>query len=451
MSIRLRLTLYWAAVLAAVMILGGMAVLLLFQRQQWARLDSALMEEADTTAEALARMGRAGDEIAIARKLSDERDLGPARRVMVVSGGAVIADFGSRAADLPVIAQPAAHAIVEGRRGIFRYAVVPFAIRGRSLYLADGVDATLVRDSITRLKRSLIILMPMLLALCVSGGYLLAGRALVPIATLAAGLAEIEPRDLSRRLAAGGIDDEVTRLTRAINALLERVERAATAERRFAADAAHELRTPLAVLRTGLEVTLARGRAEAEYVGALQSAWREVVALCRMADDLLALSRLDHEAAAERAPLDLRALVAEVIEAVEPLVQAKSLTLESDLDGPVPIAGNASHLRRLVINLLDNALKFTPAHGRVAVALAAHDGQARLSVTDSGPGIPADDMPLIFERFFRGKTRGEQGNGLGLSLCREVVRLHGGKITASNLAGGGSEFTVTMPCAPREA
>jgi len=87
----------------------------------------------------------------------------------------------------------------------------------------------------------------------------------------------------------------------------------------------------------------------------------------------------------------------------------------------------------------------------VAVALAAHDGQARLSVTDSGPGIPADDMPLIFERFFRGKARGEQGNGLGLSLCREVVRLHGGKITASNLAGGGSEFTVTMPCAPREA
>ena len=451
MSIRLRLTLYWAAVLAAVMIVGGTAVLLLFQRQQWARLDGALMEEADTASEALARMGEAGDEIAIARKLSDERDLGPARRVMVVSGGAVVADFGSPAADLPLIAQPVEHAIVEGRRGIFRYAVAPFVMRGRAVYIADGVDATPVRESIARLERSLIILTPMLLALCVSGGYLLAGRALVPIATLAAGLAEIDPRDLSRRLAIGGVDDEVARLTRAINALLERVERATTAERRFAADAAHELRTPLAVLRTGLEVTLARERSEADYVGALQSAWREAVALCRMADDLLALSRLDHEAAAERAPLDLREVVAEVVEAVEPLVQAKSLTLESNLDGPVRIAGNAGHLRRVVINLLDNALKFTPAHGRVAVELAAHDGQARLSVSDSGPGIPAEDMPLIFERFFRGKERGEEGNGLGLSLCREVVRLHGGKISAANLAGGGSEFTVTIPCGPRDA
>jgi signal transduction histidine kinase len=172
---------------------------------------------------------------------------------------------------------------------------------------------------------------------------------------------------------------------------------------------------------------------------------RETVALCRMADELLSLARLDREASIERAPVNLSALVREVAEAVEPLVQARNLTLRTSLDDDVFVDGNRDHLQRLLINLLDNALKFTPEHGRVSVGLNIAGAQAILRVADNGPGIPPDDLPFIFDRFFRGKNRAEHGSGLGLSLCREIVRLHGGKISAANGVDGGGEFVVMLP------
>ena len=252
---------------------------------------------------------------------------------------------------------------------------------------------------------------------------------------------------MSRRLEPGETDDEVARLTRSINALLERIERASNTERRFAADAAHELRTPLAVLRTGLEVALSRERTQHEYAEALGSAFEEVVALCTMADQLLTLARLDQEASTERERVDLGALVREVAGAVEPLVQAKPLKLTVNSEEAVIVEGNPVHLKRLVINLLDNAIKFTPAQGKLEIGTAARDGHATLRVADSGPGIPAEDLPFIFNRFFRGRARDESGNGLGLSLCREIVRLHRGEIAVANRGDGGCEFIVTLPLA----
>jgi two-component system OmpR family sensor kinase len=450
MSIRLRLTLYWAAVLSAVLLIAGVAVSLMFERQQWGGLDGALMEEADTAAETVARSG-GGSADEIARALSEERDLGPSRRTLLMRGsGEIVADFGNSSADLPATRrQQFVHGIVDGDHRVFRYAIVPVGLGQERVYLADGVDATPVRSSIARLQTNLLLLLPLLLAVSVSGGYWLAGRALVPINTLTGGLAEIEPRHLSRRLELGEVEDEVAILTRAINSLLDRVERASMAERRFAADAAHELRTPLTVLRTGLEVALSRERSATEYSEALHASLREVVTLCRMADELLTLARLDEEASLERAPLNLRILVHEVADAVEPLVQAKHLSLTTSLNGDVLVDGNQGHIRRLLINLLDNALKFTPEHGRIAVAVEAHDGKAIVKIADSGPGIAPADLPFIFDRFFRGKERGEPGSGLGLSLCREIARLHGGEITATNIAGGGSEFVVSLPASTR--
>jgi signal transduction histidine kinase len=421
-------------------------VLLLFQRQQWGKLDGALMEEAETACDTMVRSGQSA-AVQIARRLSEERDLGPSRRVRLFRGGSVIADWGDRsAADLPTLrGDVPVRGMFEGDRNVFRYAIVPFTLAGERAYLADGVDATPVRQSVTRLSTSLILILPLLLGISVFGGYWLAGHALIPISSLAAGLAEIDPRDLSRRLALGGANDEVTRLTRVINALLDRVERGSIAERRFAADAAHELRTPLTVLRTGLEITLGRDRNAREYVDALGSALHEAAALCRMADELLTLARLDEEASFERELLNLRGLMTEVADAVEPLVQTKHLALQTNLNGDVFVEGNRNHLRRLLINLLDNSLKFTPTDGRIAVTIESLDGRATLRIADNGPGIPTADLPFIFDRFFRGKMRSEPGSGLGLSLCREIVRLHGGDIHAHNLECGGIEFIVTLP------
>lgn len=449
MSIRLRLTIYWAAVIAALLMIAGVAVFMLFERQQWGALDSGLMEEADTAAATISRFGPGPPTEMIVRRLSEERDLGPRRRVRIISGDRVMADFGDPTAELPDLhgGEPV-RAVRDGTRGIFRFAIVPFKVAGAPAILEDGVDASAIRKSIARLRTSLLLILPLILTIAVSGGYLLAGRALVPIIGLARDLARIEPRELSRRLDSGALNDEVARLTRAINALLDRVERAANAERRFATDAAHELRTPLTVLRTGLEVALGHERTPAEYADTLRSALAEVVALCAMADQLLTLARLDQEASLERERLNLGALLREVVEAVEPLVQAKQLSLAIDAPEGVAVDGNRIHLRRLAVNLLDNAIKFTPARGRVEIGVEARDGNAILRVADNGPGIPREDLPLVFDRFFRSKARDEPGNGLGLGLCREIVRLHRGHITAANRAGGGCEFAVTLPLAP---
>ncbi len=448
MSIRLRLTIYWALIIAALLIVAGLAVFLLFERQQWGALDAALLEEADTATTAISGLGPGAAGYSIVRHLSDERDLGPHRRVRIVSGDRVIADFGDTAGDLPRLdAVHPQRGVRDGARGQLRFAIVPFQLAGAAAILEDGVDAIAIRKSIAKLRASLLLILPLILIVAVSGGYLIAGRALVPMIALAGELSRIDPRDLSRRLDPGPINDEVARLTRAINALLERVERATDTERRFAADAAHELRTPLAVLRTGLEVALAHDRSPVAYAEALAAALAEVVALCTIADRLLTLARLDQEAALDRERMDLAALVHEVVEAVEPLVQAKQLTLAVETAGAVVIDCNPLHLKRLVINLLDNAIKFTPTHGQVSIGVTARDAHAILRVADSGPGIPPADLPFIFDRFFRGKARAESGHGLGLSLCREIARLHHGTITATNRDRGGCEFVVTLPLA----
>ncbi len=444
MTIRLRLTIYWAGVLSLLLLSAGIAVFLLFQRQQWGRLDGALMEEADTAAVTINHGGGAAQMVA---RLSEERDLGPRRRVWLVIGPRTIAAAGDQRADLPILKNGGiTHAIVNGRDDIFRYAIVPFSLAGAPAYLADGVDARAVRESISRLRTSLLLVLPILLAASVSVGYWLAGRALNPLVTVAGALAEIKPRDLRRRLPLPPIDDELARLIRAINALLERVERASAAERRFAADAAHELRTPLAVLRSGIEVVLRRERTAGEYARALQTAARDAAALCALADDLLAFTRLDQELSLGRQPVDLRALTEEVVDAIEPLTAAKRLRIETNLPTAAKVEGNRDHLRRVMINLLDNALKFTPEEGWIGLVLESCNGCVKLRIADSGRGIDDADLPFIFERFFRGRcSRGVSGNGLGLSLCREIVELHGGEISAANRPGGGAEFAVTLP------
>lgn len=445
MSIRFRLTLYWSVLLTAILVLSGAAVFLLFARGQWAQLDGALMEEADSAAASIKHSGL-GSANEVVRQLSEERDLGPARRVLLIVAGHIVADAGASHADLPaLLGDPRLGKITDGQNHRFRYGLTHFDIAGASAWLADGVDATPVRLAITRLRRQLLLIIPMILVFSVAGGYWLAGRALAPMHDLIAGLTEIQPSELRRRLPIGSVEDEMAQLTCAINALLERVARAADTERRFATDAAHEMRTPLAILRTGLEVTLARSRSNREYHEALHAALDETVSLCRTADELLALARLDHESLSERKPINLRILAEEVIENIEPLIQSKQIALRINLQTDAIVAGNRNHLQRLMINLLDNALKFTSVYGRIGLEVSRQNGDAILRVENDGPVIPDDDLPHLFERFFRGKSSIASGSGLGLSLCHEIVRLYGGSIRAANLATGGVEFIVTMP------
>lgn len=450
MTIRLRLTIYWAAVLALILLVAAFAGLKLFERQQWSAVDAALLEEADTTAKEIERTDLAGTR-AILEALSRETDIGPGRRVQIVTDHGIVDNFG----DIHTI-PPAPQAQLPPRAvlvtsGESRFAVVPLLFDGAPAYLQSGISGNLVQESIDSLRYSLLLMVPIVLLLCVAGGYWLAARALRPIESVTAELDAIQPTNLGSRLPIPPVNDEVARLSGVINALLERLERASVTERRFASDAAHELRTPLAVLRTGLEVTLARERSADDNRAALTSALREVLSLCRISDELLMLARLNGEVSVEQARLNIRALIVEIASTVQPLAQARGIRLRVSAGRDAFVDGNAGHLRRLFVNLLDNALKFTPADGSIEVRLTMGADRAVIRVADSGPGIAPAEMPFIFDRFFRGASSTGEGSGLGLSLCKEIARLHGGDIAVANRPSGGCEFVVTLPLARSDA
>jgi heavy metal sensor kinase len=448
MSIRLRLTIFWALILAGILVFAAAIAYQFFAGQRWGSLDGALLEEASDQAERMQRAGLPG-AIEMARALSLEPDIEAHRRVRLVTANGVIADFGDTRIIPPTFdLNRTFNRIVTVAHHPFRFAVVPLKLNGQPAYLESGVDVRPIHDSLRQFRMTAYFIVPLLLVLCVASGYWLVGRALEPIATTSAALAAIGPKMLSSRLDPPAAHDEVARLTAEINALLERLERASIAERRFASDAAHELRTPLTVLRTGLEVALARERPAQESRAALSSALAEVIAMCRMADDLLMLARLDREVSLERTAVDLVAIATEVAATVEPLAQERKIAFATRLAPSAIVNGNPVHLRRVLVNLLDNALKFAPEGGAVRLDIERNGSSVTMRVADNGPGIPTADLPLIFERFYRSKSARVEGSGLGLSLSKEVVRIHGGNIAVANRPGGGCEATVTLPAAP---
>jgi len=443
MTIRLRLTIYWAAILAGILLVAAIAALTLFARQQFSALDAALLEETENAADQIQR-GGTSSAAGILQRLSLETDIGPGRRARIVTAHGEFGNFGDVHTIPPPFdpALPTHPAIIANPA--FRFAVVPMLYNGEIAYLQSGVQAGLVDESVDSLRNLLLLMVPIVLILCVGGGYLLAGRALRPIESVTEELDAIGPTNLSSRLTVPPVADEVARLTQEINSLLERLERASATERRFASDAAHELRTPLSVLRTGLEVALARDRSPDENRAALGAAHREALSLCRIADELLMLSRLNGEVMVDRQRLNLRALLSEIAATVGPLAQAREIKLTIDAPEDIFVYGNTGHLRRLIVNLLDNALKFTPVGGSIDVGLKSDANRAILRVADTGEGIHPAELPHIFDRFFRGAGSPGEGSGLGLSLCREIARAHGGEIAAANLPSGGSAFVVTL-------
>lgn len=449
MSIRLRLTIYWTAITALILFAAGLLIMVMFARAMWGTLDAALLEEADTTAAAISH-STAADTRRVLQRLSQEKDLGPGRRVRLIADGHVVFDAGDPGADLPD-AVAAAESIVNGGSRRYRFAVAPLRVNGEPAQLLDGADAAPVRRTIAHLRSALLLVIPMILALCVAGGYWMAAWALAPLSEIAGALARIEARDLRRRLPLPQVQDEAKRLIAAINQLLERLENASAAQQRFVSEAAHELRTPLAVLRSGLEVTLQRPRDAEESRAALAQAMGEVERLCAIAEDLLALARLEAEPAVERAPVDLGEIAAEASAMARTLAEGRhqefAPEIATDARPGIVVRGSAGDLRRVVLNLLDNAVKFTPAGGRIEIAVAADGPMALLRVRDSGPGIDPRDLDHIFDPFYRSRSANGAGSGLGLALSHEIVRRHGGVIAAANPAAGGCEVEVRLPLA----
>jgi signal transduction histidine kinase len=257
----------------------------------------------------------------------------------------------------------------------------------------------------------------------------------------------IEATDLHARLPEPAGRDEIGRLARTLNALIARLESAFARQRQFTADASHELRTPLTIMRGELDVTLLRERSATEYRETLVGVRDEVTRLQDLVADLLLLARTDERAPLPTTVVDLAAVAATVETQLRPLARARrqTLTLDAVL---VPVRGIAGDLERLVRNLVENAIRYTPDAGTIAVTVRRDGTHALLTVTDTGPGIDPEALPQLFDRFTRADTarnRAAGGAGLGLAIAESIAHRHGGTITVVSSVGAGSAFTLTLP------
>jgi heavy metal sensor kinase len=291
--------------------------------------------------------------------------------------------------------------------------------------------------------------LPLVVVVAVAGSWWATGRALHPFRTLADAIEGIQSEHLERRVAEPPAKDEIQRLASSFNALLARLEKSFAQTKRFAADASHELRTPLTIMRSEVERMLSQPDLPAGPLATLVSLQDEIARLDRITEQLLQLARFDAgQIVLRQERIDCSALVAETCEDAELLATAAGVALRVELEPGVTIIGDALHLRRLVLNLLDNACKYNRVQGEVRCGLKTEGGSAVLRVANTGPGIPAELRERVFERFFRADPSrpNTRGHGLGLALCWEIVELHGGQLTLSSTAAPGwTEFEVWLP------
>jgi heavy metal sensor kinase len=313
-------------------------------------------------------------------------------------------------------------------------------------------SAVYVGIAVNQLNMLIGVTLAIALLLAVGGGFFMASRALGPIDQITRTAEAISADDLSRRLDLPRAPDEVGRLAASFERMLDRLDRAFDQQRRFTADASHELRTPIAMLVSRAGLALERPRAEQDYVRILGEIRDDSLRMSRIVNDLLTLARADaSEFVGPVEPLDTGELIAAVVDSMRSLAAERGVNLEMRVEQSPVVIGDQTRLMQLLINLIDNALGHTPAGGTVRISSDARAASAVIKVTDTGCGIASEHLPHVFERFFRGDRdtfRQRAGAGLGLALCLSIARAHGGDIHITSEVSHGTEVTVRLPIAP---
>jgi heavy metal sensor kinase len=325
------------------------------------------------------------------------------------------------------------------------------AADGERFLIESGAPMGPIETMMSQLTFSLLIGVPLLGLVAVGGGSFLVGRALKPVAQIARSAEHITLHNLNERLPLTDTGDELEHLSRALNRMIGRLNEAFDQNRRFLADASHELRTPLAALRGEMEGVIEQARALPELRDRAGSALEEVDRLVKIVDALFAISRLD---AGESQPswerFDLAPLAAGTTEQMSLLAEDKGIGVACNAEREVSVEGDRARIKQVVVNLLDNAIKYTPPGGTITLNVRAQGGNAVLEVADTGMGIPADALAHIFERFFRvdkARSRDAGGAGLGLAIVKSICAAHGGSVEVESAEGKGSRFRVELPLA----
>jgi signal transduction histidine kinase len=282
-------------------------------------------------------------------------------------------------------------------------------------------------------------------------GWVIAGRVLRPIGRITAVARDIQATDLSRRIELPGPDDELKQLADTFDAMLARLDAAFAAQRQFTADASHELRNPLAIIRTNVDVVLSDPYADPDDLRqTIVVVKRASDRMARLVDDLLALARRQ-EPTLEHEPVDLGVAVTEASDDFVVPAAARGIVLDRAIAPDVIVTGDRDALKRAVANLLENAVRLAPEGSRIRLATGSEGDRAWIAVADEGPGIAPEDQPHIFDRFWRAdraRARADGGTGLGLAIVRQIVESHGGQIRLQSKVGVGSSFVIWLPVTP---
>jgi heavy metal sensor kinase len=331
----------------------------------------------------------------------------------------------------------------------FDSSIVPAADASTSFLVRVGIPLDPADAARREFLHALLLLTPIGIALAALAGWQMARRALRPMMNLAIAARKIDVQQLNERLPVRGIGDEVDDVAKAFNETLGRLENSVEQMKQFTASISHELRTPLTALRGEAEVALLEARSVEEYERVLASQLEEFDKLTYMINQLLVLARAEAgEIRWADQAVDLSAQILSLTEQMEPVAAAKKIGLKSHVQAGVFVCGDANWIERAILNLLDNAIKFTDNGGKVDVTLSTQNSQAVLRVEDTGAGIPAAALPYVFDRFFRAepsRSKNVEGVGLGLALAKWIVEKHRGHIEAQSQMGKGSSFTMRIP------
>jgi two-component system OmpR family sensor kinase len=323
------------------------------------------------------------------------------------------------------------------------------AIREKTFTYFVGYPVAELRDYLDNLYLIFLILIPTALAVSIFGGFALATRALKPVDNITTRARRITAENLDQTIPGTNVDDEIGRLTVTINEMIHRLHESFAQIRQFSADASHELRTPLTIIRGEIELSLRSPKTPEEYRGVLESTLEEILRLNSIIDNLLMLAKADQQSYhANFSEVDLKSLTEELFEDSEVLAQSKHIAVRLRMNAVTTIVADRIRLRQLFLNLIDNAIKYTPEGGAVTISIDRQDGHVVFEVEDTGIGIPEGEQEKIFDRFYRvdkARSRELGGTGLGLSIARWIAELHRGTITVRSELNRGSVFRVIIP------
>ena len=321
---------------------------------------------------------------------------------------------------------------------------------GSLITIDSGQSYRFARTVQRQLTTSLLIGLPVLLILAAIAGYILMRRALTPVEVMINAAEAYSFNDPHSRLPLIGTEPRIEALGLALNRMLDRLDGAYSHVSRFSADAAHELRTPLTIIRGELELVMVQARTSSDVERAVSNALEEMTRLSGIVDSLITLSRMDSLwGKRAHSSVDLLALAAETIDQMNLMAVEKQISLERPSGSPVIVAGDRDRLKQVLVNLVDNAIKYTTPGGQVRVHVGVEAENAIVTVEDSGIGITHEHQEKVFERFYRvSPDRGESGAGLGLAIVKSIIHAHGGNVTLRSRAGLGSFFRIELPLPP---